>query len=58
MDGNEKERREIHELAERLRALGCIVAIWTPDEIPDGADLGTLQDIVIERGNDYLASVG
>lgn len=57
MDKNENERREIHELTERLRGLGCVVAVWTPDEIPDAADLGTLQDIVIERGNDYLASV-
>lgn len=39
-----------------LRDRGFCVVIWTPDEVGD-ADAGNLEDIVIERGNNYLESV-
>lgn len=39
-----------------LRGRGFCVVVWTPDEVGD-ADAGDLEDIVIERGNNYLESV-
>ena len=39
-----------------LREAGHCVIIWTPDELGD-ADIGSLEDIVIQRGNEYLELV-
>lgn len=36
-----------------LRDRGFCVVIWTPTEIGD-SDIGSLEDIVIERGNIFL----
>lgn len=38
-----------------LRDAGYCVVIWTPEEIGD-ADIGTLEDITIERGSLYTES--
>ena len=37
-----------------LRDAGYCVIIWTPEELGD-ADIDNLEDIVIERGNEYLS---
>ena len=34
---------------------GYCVVIWTPEELGN-ADVNHLEDIVIERGNEYLSS--
>lgn len=39
-----------------LRDRGFVVVIWTPTEVGD-ADGDTLEEIVIERGNNFLESV-
>lgn len=36
-----------------LRDRGFCVVIWTPSEIGD-SDIGSLEDVVIERGNLFL----
>lgn len=36
-----------------LRDEGHLVIIWTPAELGD-ADLGHLEDVLIERGNDMI----
>ena len=36
-----------------LREAGYCVVMWAPDELGD-ADIGDLEDIVIQRGNEYL----
>ena len=41
---------------DQLRHKGYCVIIWTPEELGD-ADIDNLEDIVIERGNDYLSTV-
>ena len=41
---------------DQLRRKGYCVTIWTPEELGD-ADIDNLEDIVIERGNDYLSTV-
>ena len=43
------------EAINELRDAGYCVVIWTPKELGD-ADIGDLEDIVIERGNEYLSS--
>lgn len=40
----------------QLRDSGHVVVIWSPEEIGD-ADPSTLEDIVIQRGNEYLEDV-
>ena len=42
---------------DQLRRKGYCVVIWTPEELGD-ADAGNLEDIVIERGNEYLSATG
>ena len=39
----------------QLRDEGYCVVIWTPEELGD-ADAGNLEDIVTERGNEYLSA--
>jgi hypothetical protein len=39
----------------QLRDAGYVVVIWTPEEVGE-ADAGQLEDIAIERGNEYLAA--
>jgi hypothetical protein len=41
------------EAIQLLKDAGYAVAVWTPEEV-GGADIGLLEDVVIERGNDYL----
>lgn len=41
---------------DQLRRKGYCVVIWTPEELGD-ADADNLEDIVTERGNDYLSAV-
>lgn len=36
-----------------LRALGCAVVVWTPEEIGE-ADADELESLMIERGTIYL----
>ena len=43
-----------HTLKE-LRDLGFVVVVWTPEELGD-ADPDHLEDLVIERGSDYLST--
>ena len=45
-----------NQTVQQLRDSGHVVVIWTPEEIGD-ADPSTLQDIVIQRGNEYLEDV-
>ena len=40
---------EIHELCEKLRALGCAVVCFTPQEIR-GVDPGVVEDRLVEYG--------
>ena len=40
---------------DQLRRKGYCVVIWTPEELGD-ADAGNLEDIGIERGNEYLSA--
>lgn len=47
----EEQERIINE----LRDAGYCVVIWTPEELGN-ADANHLEDIVIERGNDYLSA--
>lgn len=37
-----------------LRARGFCVVIWTPGEIPPGAEIDDLQDAAINAGSNYL----
>ena len=39
-----------------LRDRGYCVIVWTPEEIGD-ADKGTLEDVCISRGSDYLEQI-
>ncbi len=41
---------------DQLRRKGYCVDIWTPEDLGD-ADANNLEDIVTERGNDYLSAV-
>lgn len=43
------------EAINELRDAGYCVIIWTPEELGN-ADVNHLEDIVIERGNEYLSS--
>lgn len=36
-----------------LRDLGYVVVAWTPEEV-EGVDAGDLEDIVTERGNNFI----
>ena len=40
---------------DQLRHKGYCVVIWTPEELGN-ADANHLEDIVIERGSEYLSS--
>jgi hypothetical protein len=46
-----------HEMAvlRALRDRGFCVVVWNPTEVGE-ADVGTLEDIVIERASNYLGS--
>ena len=44
------------DVIDQLRRKGYCVVIWTPEELGD-ADANNLEDIVTERGNDYLSTV-
>lgn len=39
----------------QLRDEGYCVILWTPEEL-DGVHVDYLEDVVIERGNDFIAS--
>lgn len=36
-----------------LEALGYFVILWTPEEV-EGVDTGLLEDILIQRGNEFI----
>ena len=36
-----------------LRSDGYVVVIWTPEELGE-VDTGNLEDIVIQRGNEFI----
>ena len=42
-------------VVDQLWRKGYCVVIWTPEELGN-ADANHLEDIVIERGNEYLSS--
>ncbi|MCY1300613.1 hypothetical protein D9M70_501870 [compost metagenome] len=44
------------QLLDELRNRGNVVVMWTPAEIGDRDGSG-LEDVVTERGNDYLDTV-
>ena len=52
----EAEAYPARETVEDLRNRGWCVVMWSPDELRE-ADSGQLEDIVIERGNDYTEDV-
>ena len=47
---------EQQDVINQLRDEGYCVVIWTPEELGD-ADANNLEDIVTERGNNYLSTV-
>lgn len=40
-----------------LRDAGCVVVVWQPNEIPEGASDDELEDRAIAAGNDYLSDI-
>jgi len=41
-------------VVDRMRDRGFVVVIWTPAELAAVEDLGDLESIVIERGNQHI----
>lgn len=50
--------KEQEDAIQSLRDAGCVVVLWQPNEIPEGACDDELEDLAIAAGNDYLANIG